>query len=191
MSAGLAAPVRKAGSRWLVERLARAAKALGAPGAWGLGAMLAAGLVAVAGTHHFDAQRTALAEARRQILQQSDRPRSELGERGRLEDFYARFPAQDAMSSRLEGIYAAAEAHGLELPRIDFRSRAEAGTPLVSVELALPLTADFGDLYGWLSGIAVEMPEVAIESIRVQRDAAATREVEASVRLRVYARGRE
>lgn len=106
----------------------------------------------------------------------------------RLADFHAGFPPLQALPRTLTRLHTLADAHALDLERTDYRSAEEPGTPLVRVSLNLPVRGDFAQIYGWLSALLADMPEVALGGLSVRRNDSEIGLVEAEVELSVFVR---
>lgn len=170
---------------WRAVRRAGWAGALGA-------ILLAVALVGGAfGRAALDARRYAL-DAERIGLARSDRAavaaRAGSSPTERISDFYARFPALRELPRTLTRLHAHGDRHGLSFERADYRSSEEAGTPLLRVSLNLPVRGEFGQIYGWLSELLGDMPEVALEALSVRRGDSEVGLVDAEVRLAVFVR---
>lgn len=174
----------------LKERAGRAVLAMSWAGAAGLALLLLALALGVRTSAVHESRRAALASERAELLRQETEPERGEDRRTRLEAYYEAFPEAVALPARLQRLSELASAHALRLPRTDYRSTVEAGSPLLAVGLVIPVEASFGDLYSWLGELLREMPEVALESLVVRRDDPASDVVEADVRLQLYLRGR-
>lgn len=175
----------------LSEHAVRALRRAGWAG--GLGAILAVAALAVylGGHASIEARREALDAERERLMragtaESAARPQPAAGER--LADFYAGFPTLQALPRTLTRLHTLADAHALDLERTDYRSAEEPGTPLVRVALSLPVRGDFGQIYGWLSALLGDMPEVALGALSVRRDDSEIGLVDAEVELSVFVR---
>lgn len=111
-------------------------------------------------------------------------------ERTRLARFYAqRFPGESALPARLARVYAAADAHGIAIRRVDYRMAAEPATPLRRVSLSLPLQGDFPRIHAWLSDVLVQLPELALEGLSIRRAGSEASTLEAEIRLVLFVGG--
>lgn len=182
----------RSGNGWqqLKERVGRGVLATGWAGGAGLALLvLAAGLGLRAESLH-DSRRAALAAERAELLRQQAEPRRTEDGRTRLDAYYDAFPKAVELPGRLQRVSELASAHALRLPRTDYRSTLETGSPLLAVGLVIPVEASFADIYAWLDALLQEMPEVALESLVVRREDPGSDVVEADVRLQLYLRGR-
>jgi hypothetical protein len=167
----------------------RQARKAGWAGAAGGVLMLLALGAAWLGGGELDRREQALSEERAAILHRmaaADQPR--LDGRARLAAWYAGFAATDALPARLQRIHELAEARGLRLERADSRSSIAGGTPLLRIALHFPATGRPEHLYGWLSDCLRDMPDLALASLSLQREAIGRGEVEADVRWALFLR---
>lgn len=173
----------------LQEAMLRAILHAGWPGA--LGALLLAFALAFgfSGDAETGAQRDALAEERTRLLRPA-RPAAEATRdpRSRIDRYYAAFPVRAALPARLERLHAIAEAQGIAIESAAYDTAAIPDTPLERISLALPVTGDFRRVYAWLAQALREIPELALESLSIQRAAANNTEVEGEVRIVLFVR---
>lgn len=174
----------------LRQRFARAALRIGWPGVAGLALAVVAVILGLVGERSYEAGKQVVAEERAALLRGDVRSRAPANERETVAAFYDRLPPVAALPERLRRLHDAAEAHGVALERTDYRSAAEPGAPLVRVTLILPVRAEFANLYRWLDALLRDMPEVAVESLRIERETTATTAVDADIRLALYLRTR-
>lgn len=188
----LPAPGASGGGRatLLRERAGRAALRAGWPGIVGVTLFVLASVLGYAGRLAADERRVELAEERARLLRGDVRKAPAVSDGERLEAFYARFPRAADLPASLRRLHEHASARGVDLQRTEYRSATQAGTPLVQVTLSIPVEGEFGSLYGWLADLQREMPEVALESLSVERAATDTDAVSAELRLQLYLRGR-
>jgi len=171
-------------ARWLRRGFRR----LGWPGALG-GVLLI--LAVVAGTlaqGRADEARTALSRERTQLMRvRLAEPVVPPNDRARLEAFYTTaFHGESALAERLSVLYGAAARQGIAIRRVDYRTADEPGTPLRRVALLLPVQGDFARIHAWLSTVLVELPELGLEAISLQRPDSGSSTVEAELRLVLY-----
>ena len=172
----------------LREAVRRAFRGAGWAGAAG-GLLLA---LAVAVDHRavsdLETRRAALA-AERAALRGGDAPARAVPaglDRQTLQAFYQGFPQRSALPALLAELQVQAETHGIDVDRSDYRVSDEAGAPLLRVALSLPVRAEYGALYGWLSELIATAPHVALESIALRRADARSGFVEGELRLLVF-----
>ena len=174
----------------LRERLGRIVLRAGWAGGVGVALLVVAAVFSQVTDTATEERRAALASERARLLRGEVRREPEVNERERLKAFYQRFPVATDLPEVLRRLHEHATARGVSLQRTDYRSSAEAGTPLLQVTLTIPVNGEFANLYGWLAEVLREMPEVALETLNVKRPAANSTVVEAEVRLQLYLRGR-
>lgn len=172
------------------EALRRALRRAGWAGAAG-GVLLA---LAVAIDHQaasaFAARRDALAAERASLLRGGEVVQAQHSgvDRDTLRAFYAGFPARDALPALLSALQVQAETHGVDIDRSDYRIADESGAPLQRVVLSLPVRAEFGALYGWLSELVASSPHIALEALSLRRSDAHSGLVDGELRLLVFVR---
>lgn len=175
----------------LSEHAVRALRRAGWAGALGAILVVAALAVYLGGHASIEARREALDAEHARLMRAgtadtATREQAAPGER--LADFYAGFPSLQALPRTLTRLHTLADAHALGLERTDYRSADEPGTPLVRVSLNQPVRGEFEQVYGWLSALLAEMPEVALGSLAVRRNDSEIGLVDAEVQLSVFVR---
>lgn len=173
------------------ERLGRIVMDSGLPGALAVALLLAAAVLGFIGKVSLDERRTAADEERARLAFAAERPQlAQIDERSQLDAFFERFPPVAELPARLRHLNEHAGARGILVQRTDFNSTPVAGTPLTVVNLALPVRGDAAALYDWLAALLQDMPEIALESLTLERESTETTEVEGEIRLQLYLRGR-
>lgn len=174
-------------------RCANALRALVRQCGWagGLGAVLIV-VALVGGTwgdRYAESVRGELAQERARLMRASwvEATAPAESDRSRVDRYYAsRFPGASELGARLGRLYAAAQAHGLDFARADYRIAAEPGTPLRRVALALPVQGEFPRIHAWLSEVLVALPELALEGLSIKRTGSEARRIEAELRLVLF-----
>lgn len=175
----------------LRERLGRTVMNSGLPGALGVAVLLAAAVLGFVGTMAIEERRAVAEEERARLAASASRPAAvQVDERGQLEAFFRRFPPVTDLPARLRHLDEHANAHGVQVQRTDFNSASVAGTPLTVLNLALPVKGEAAALYAWLAALLQDMPEIALESLTLERASTETGVVEGEIRLQLYLRGR-
>lgn len=170
------------------EALRRAFRGAGWAGA--CGGLLLALAVAVdqQAASDIETRRAALG-AERAVLLGGDTPARAAPtgiDRHTLQAFYQGFPPRSELPALLAALQVQAETHGIDVDRSDYRVSEEAGAPLLRVALSLPVRAEYGALYGWLSELIATAPHVALEAIALRRADARSGFVEGELRLLVF-----
>lgn len=171
----------------LRERILRALKRLGWVGGAGLGLLLAALLVdlaVTAGNYRAHARLEAERGRLARLAGQGAVPPPSTP----AEAFYARFPEQSELPRSLAKLSEIAAANAMNVARADYRAAEQPGTPLVRMNLSLPVQGNYAALYGGLAEMLAAMPEVGLESLSLHRVDRAADVVEGEVRLAVFAR---
>lgn len=172
------------------ESLRRALRRAGWAGAAG-GLLLALG---VAIDQHaadtFETRRATLAAERAGLLRGGEvaQPARTGVDRDTLRAFYEGFPLRNELPALLSALQVQAETHGVDIDRSDYRVADETGAPLQRVALSLPVRAEFGALYGWLSELVATTPHVGLEAFTLRRGDARSGFVEGELRLLVFVR---
>ncbi len=170
------------------EALRRAFRGAGWAGAAG-GLLLALAVVVdQQAVSDIEARRAAL-QAERATLLGGDTPVRAVPtgiDRQTLQAFYQGFPSRSELPALLAALQVQAETHGIDVDRSDYRVSEEAGAPLLRVALSLPVRAEYGALYGWLSELIATAPHVALESLALRRTDARSGFVEGELRLLVF-----
>lgn len=172
------------------ESLRRALRGAGWAGA--AGGLLLALAVAIdqQAVGSFDARRAALSAERASLLRggEAAQPVRTGVDRDTLRTFYAGFPLREDLPALLSALQVQAETHGVDIDRSDYRIADETGAPLQRVVLSLPVRAEFGALYGWLSELVASTPYVGLEAMTLRRGDARSGFVEGELRLLVFVR---
>lgn len=173
-------------ARYRLKRLVQRAGWAGAVGGVLIAAASIGGLLADA---HIDEARSELARERARLMRAlpGASAHTQESDRTRLARFYtSRFPGESELSARLGQLYAAADAHGVAIQRVDYRRAAEPGTPLLRVSLALPVQGDFTRIHAWLSDLLVQLPELALEGISMKRAGSEASTSDMEIRLALF-----
>lgn len=169
-----------------MRRLRRILEALGAPGVIGIGVLvfcLPFYLASVAPAEREVAKRSAAAAKTTRLAGQ---PVSAPDGAADLERFYRRFPTLDALQSELEAIYAHARASRLQLAQGEYRL--EKGVGLAAYRVTLPVRGSYPQFRDFLGAVLKEMPIASLDALRFERKRAAETQLEAQVRVTLYAR---
>ncbi|MDY0013004.1 MAG: hypothetical protein RBS40_08960 [Rhodocyclaceae bacterium] len=172
-----------------VARLVRALQASAWAGAAGVALLAFAFAFGHAARTEQEAARAALARERASLLHQATQPgAARRSDRENLLAFYRRFPPAGELPARLALLHRLAADQGVALARADYRISPEPGTPLQRVALGLPVRGAFAPVHGWLAEVFREMPEVALESLSLKREATEAAELALELRINLYVR---
>jgi hypothetical protein len=107
-----------------------------------------------------------------------------------LADFYEFFPSADTSAQWLAKVYAVAEKERLDLPRGEYRLASPAGEPIATYEAVFALRGRYSQLRAFIAGILEEIPIVALDDVRLERQRTADSMVDARLRLTFFLRNR-
>jgi hypothetical protein len=131
-------------------------------------------------------QQEALAQAERGVDTQKAAPVSD----DPLADFYDFFPLADTSAQWLGKVYAVAEKQRLDLPRGEYRLASPAGEPIATYEAVFALRGRYSQVRGFIAGVLEEIPMVALDDVRLERQRTADSMVDARLRLTFFLRNR-
>jgi Tfp pilus assembly protein PilO len=169
-------------------RLEALLRRLGAPGVLGIGVLLACAcfyFTALApAEQEAKAQRVALERMKARTPYQ---PVSTNGRADELRRFYQLFPPAGQLSEELERLHRLARSSGLDLAQGEYRlERRPSG--LWAYRVTLPVRGNYGQFRDFLSAVLRDMPIASIDALRFERKRAAETQLEAQVRITLYAR---
>jgi hypothetical protein len=107
-----------------------------------------------------------------------------------LADFYDFFPPADTSAEWLGKVYAVAEKQRLDLPRGEYRLASPAGEPIATYEAVFALRGRYSQVRGFIAGVLEEIPMVALDDVRLERQRTADSMVDARLRLTFFLRNR-
>jgi hypothetical protein len=107
-----------------------------------------------------------------------------------LSDFYEFFPSADSSAQWLGKVYAVAEKQGLDLPRGEYRLVSPAGEVIATYEAIFALRGRYTQVRAFIAGILEEIPNVALDDVRLERQRTADNMVDARLRLTFFLRNR-
>jgi hypothetical protein len=170
--------------KWRLQRLLRA---LGRAGVLGIGVLIACGgfwssALAPLQTE-LAAQRLAAERLRARAAFQ---PVSASGRAEELRRFYSLFPEPGQLNGQIERLHRLGRGAGLDLAQGEYRLERRT-TGLWAYKVTLPVRGTYGQLRGFLSAVLKDMPIASIDALRFERKRAADTQLEAQVRLTVYA----
>ena len=107
-----------------------------------------------------------------------------------LADFYDFFPPAETSAQWLGKVYAVAEKQRLDLPRGEYRLASPAGEPIATYEAVFALRGRYSQLRAFITGVLEEIPIVALDDVRLERQRTADSMVDARLRLTFFLRNR-
>jgi hypothetical protein len=160
---------------------------LGPAGIVALGLFLAAGAfyanAVVPAEEEAAAQRTALERLRSRTPY---RPVSVDSRAEELRRFYLLFPPPDQLNVQIERLHRLARRAGLDLAQGEYRLEKRT-TGLWAYRVTLPVRGSYSQFREFLSALLKDMPTASIDALRFERKRAADTQLEAQVRLTLYA----
>lgn len=99
---------------------------------------------------------------------------------------YQRLTAEDAVSTSIERIYAAAAAEQIALDRGEYAHTAVANTRLARYQIVLPVKADYGRIRRFMATALTDVPGLTLDDLSLQRKNIGEAEVEARVQFSLY-----
>ena len=169
-------------------RLERWLRRIGPAGVLGIGVLLAcAGFYVDALAPIEDqarAQRIALERLRARTPYQ---PVSSAGRGEDLQRFYTLFPSTPQLTDQVERLHRLARKSGLELAQGEYRlERRPEG--LWAYRVTSPVRGSYNQFRSFLAAVLTEMPIASLDALRFERKKALDTQLEAQVRLTLYAR---
>lgn len=169
-------------------RLNAALERLGIAGVLGIGVLLACGAFWVSSVkpaaEELAAQRAALERMRARTPYQ---PVSAGGRAEELRRFYNLFPSAAGLTAELERLHRLARAARLELAQGEYRLERRA-SGLWAYRVTLPVRGSYSEVRNFISAVLKDMPSASIDALRFERKKAADAQLEAQLRLTLYAR---
>ena len=105
---------------------------------------------------------------------------------GELRRFYSLFPEPSQLNAQVERLHRLGRGAGLDLAQGEYRLERRT-TGLWAYKVTLPVRGTYGQLREFLSAVLKDMPIASIDALRFERKRAADTQLEAQVRLTVYA----
>jgi len=103
-----------------------------------------------------------------------------------LRRFYALFPTSSELNAQVERLHRLARGTGLDLAQGEYRLERRTNG-LWAYRVTLPVRGGYGQLRDFLSAVLKDMPVASIDALRFERKRAADTQLEAQVRLTLYA----
>ena len=171
------------------ESAGRSFRRAGAAGVAGVALALFAVSFDLSGNRSLDAEADSLQQETRALSRRLRQPAPvAMPERSRLAAFHAGFPAAAALPELLVRVHGHALARGVEVDKAEYRTAADAASPLERITLELPARGAYAALREWITDVLAEMPEVAVEHLSLQRPAIDGPALEARVRFVIFVR---
>jgi Tfp pilus assembly protein PilO len=168
-------------------RLEALLRRLGPAGIVALGVFLAAGAFyvneVVPAEEEAAAQRAALERLR---SRSPYRPVSVDSRAEELRRFYLLFPPPTELNAHVERVHRLARGAGLDLAQGEYRLEKRT-SGLWAYRVTLPVRGSYGQFRTFLSALLKDMPIASIDALRFERKRAADTQLEAQVRLTLYA----
>jgi hypothetical protein len=169
-------------------RLEAALRRLGTAGVLGIGLLLACAGFYVSALAPLEqeaaAQRLALERLKTRT---PHRPVSSGGREEDLRRFQALFPSASELTDEVERLHRLARRAGLDLAQGEYRlERRVSG--LWAYRVTLPVRGTYPQFRDFLGAVLKDMPIASIDALRFERKRAAETQLEAQVRVTLYAR---
>jgi len=104
----------------------------------------------------------------------------------RLERFHRHFREAAPLPDQLAKLNNIAAAHGVKLPKGEYRLVTEGDAPLRHYEVTFPINAPYPAIRAFLAQALDELPTAALEQVTFERKHIGEAGVEAQVRLTLY-----
>jgi hypothetical protein len=170
------------------SRLEAALRRLGAAGVLGIGLALACAGFYVSALAPLEqeaaAQRIALERLKTRT---PHRPVSSGGREEDLRRFQGLFPSASELTSEVENLHRLARRAGLDLAQGEYRLERRT-TGLWAYRVTLPVRGSYPQFRDFIGAVLKDMPIASIDALRFERKRAAETQLEAQVRITLYAR---
>jgi len=169
-------------------RLEAALRRLGTAGVLGIGLLLACAGFYVSALAPLEqeaaAQRLALERLKTRT---PHRPVSSGGREEDLRRFQALFPSASELTDEVERLHRLARRAGLDLAQGEYRLERRVNG-LWAYRVTLPVRGSYPQFRDFIGAVLKEMPIASIDALRFERKRAAETQLEAQVRVTLYAR---
>jgi len=161
----------------------------GLPGVIGIALTACA---AMAGATALLPAKRALEEARqaieqaRQALHATDVHDQPASVEEQLARFYAHFPDREQAPELLERVYEAADLNGLQIARADYRVAEDRKVGLISYEVLVPLSGQYGQIRGFVDEVLQTIPTLSVDELDFAREGIRQSRIDATVRLNLF-----
>jgi hypothetical protein len=161
---------------------------LGVAGILGIGCLLACGAFWYSALKPAQEELAAQRAARERMRARSPlQPISGGGRADELRRFYNLFPPAGALTAELERLHRMARAARLELAQGEYRLERRP-TGLWAYRVTLPVRGNYTEVRNFISAVLKDMPSASIDALRFDRKKADEAQLEAQIRLTLYAR---
>lgn len=103
-----------------------------------------------------------------------------------LKAFYRFLPAESEASSQVTALFAAADAHGIDLAHAEYALVHDHDAALSRYQVVLPLHGTYAEIRHFVIALLNDMPALAVNELSFKREDAQSREVDASLRLTIF-----
>lgn len=103
--------------------------------------------------------------------------------RQQLSDFLASFPPLSQNPEDLRRMFESASHHKVRLPRGEYLFKNEANTPLMTVTVTLPLSADYASTKAFSAEVLEKVPNASLDELRLSRETAGNQVLESQLRF--------
>jgi type II secretory pathway pseudopilin PulG len=168
----------------LIWRLRQGAHRLGGTGLAGLGMLLAALLLVLetgSQQRRNAVQQERLVELRLEIARRAAAPAPQ------PLNPLAALPPDGTAAQQIGELEQLARAHGLDLPLGQYSVAPLMGTSLQRWQLVLPVEASYPALHAFLAAALERQPNLTLDELKLQRDSIESAELEAELRLSLFA----
>ena len=161
---------------------------LGVPGVIGIGLLLFS-----AGLYHAwiapaQAEAAAIQDKAARARERAGLPATRHAAEEPLAEFYAYFPPAANVPELLQKLYELADRQGLTLPNGEYKLAAGTDERLVAYEAMLPMQGSYPQLHKFIVTVLNELPNVALDELKLERQQSTETAVDAQVRLTFFLR---
>jgi Tfp pilus assembly protein PilO len=103
-----------------------------------------------------------------------------------LAAFYRVFPMEKDTPQWLEKLIVAAESRGLKLEQGEYTATPDRSGKLVRFQITMPVKGEYTQIRKFLAALPDEVPLMALEQVRFERQKIADAQVEAKIKLALY-----
>lgn len=98
-------------------------------------------------------------------------------------EFLERLPPLNQNPDDLRQVFRSATEHNIPLPKGEYTFKNEINTPLLTVTVSLPITADYASIKAFSAAVLDNVPNASLDELRMTREAASNKELESLVRF--------